>query len=98
MARLIWSSDAVDDVENIVVRIERNSPANARAFAQQVDALANSLPQQPRLGGMVPEYGDQDLRERLIHKYRVIYRLIGDDVVIVTVVHGAQRLPRTPPG
>jgi plasmid stabilization system protein ParE len=97
MARVNWSPDAVRDVEGICQNIERSSPQYARVFAPEVLALGEAIAQQPHLGGVVPEYEQEDLRERLLQSYRVIYRIRGEDVEVVTVVHGARRLPRTPP-
>ena|SRR5437764_107914 len=98
MARVSWSPDAVRDVEGICEYIERSSPEYARVIARELVALGEAIAQQPRLGAVVPEYEREDIRERLLHNYRVIYRLRGGGVEVVTVVHGARRLPRTPPG
>lgn len=98
MARLIWSVQGSEDVESIAEYIGQSSPANAREFIQQVKELAASLPQQPRLGSMVPEWEDENLRERLLNNFRVIYRIRDEDVIIVTVVRGSRRLPRKPSG
>ncbi len=89
---------AVKDVDDICEYIARNSQVYARVFAQEVVGLAESIAEQPHLGAAVPEYDQEDIRERLLHNYRVIYRLRGEDVEVVAVVHGARRLPRTPPG
>jgi plasmid stabilization system protein ParE len=98
MAQVIWSPDALQELEGICAFLEQSSSAFAERFAREVRELALSLPQQPRLGAMVPEYDQEDLRERLLHNYRILYRIRGEDVEVVTVVHGARRLPRTPPG
>lgn len=39
---------------------------------------------------MVPEIDDLAIRERLVHRYRVIYRLDEARVLIVAVIHGRQ--------
>jgi plasmid stabilization system protein ParE len=98
MARVIWAPQAAQDLDNTCDYLARSSATYARTFAEQVIALVESIPAQPRLGAVVPEYGQEDLRERLFHNYRIIYRLRGEDVEVVTIVHGARRLPRTPPG
>ena len=49
---------------------------------------------QPRLGPVVPEYEDETLRELFVDPYRIVYRLLDDQVDIVAVVHGARRMPR----
>jgi plasmid stabilization system protein ParE len=93
---LIWSPAATDDLESIREFIARDSVQSARAFAAEVVNLAESIPTNPRLGAMVPEYARDDLRERLVHRDRVIYRLRGGDVEIVTLCHGARKLPPIP--
>lgn len=98
MAQLSWSPRAVQDLEDICEFIARTSDPYARVFAARVTALAESVPDQPLLGSVVPEYGQEDLRERLFQNYRVIYRVRGTDVEIVSVIHGARRLPVHPPG
>jgi len=39
---------------------------------------------------MVPEIDDPAIRERLVHRYRVIYRLDETRILIVAVIHGRQ--------
>jgi plasmid stabilization system protein ParE len=43
-------------------------------------------------GRVVPEVGDDTIRERFIYSYRLIYQVRGDNVVIVAVVHGRRLL------
>jgi plasmid stabilization system protein ParE len=96
MARLIWSPQAVEDLEAACEFIARNSEQYASVFAERVVALAESIPQHPLLGSIVPEYDRDDLRERLFHNYRIIYRLRDDAVQIVCICHGARLLPAIP--
>jgi plasmid stabilization system protein ParE len=93
MARLIWSPRAIRDLHDICEYLERSSDRYARVFAQRVVALIESIPEQPRLGGIVPEYDREDVRERLFHNYRIVYRLRGDDIEVVSISHGARLLP-----
>src|SRR5262245_385470 len=97
MARLIWSPRAVADLEDICEYIARSSDRYASVFAEQVVALIESIPQHPRMGSVVTEYNRDDLRERLFHNYRIIYRLRGSDVQVVSICHGAKLLPPTAP-
>jgi toxin ParE1/3/4 len=98
MARLIWSPRAAQDLEDICEFIGRGSEHYARVFARQVVSLVESIPKLPSAGSIVPEYGQRDLRERLFHNYRIIYRVRGEDVEIVSICHGARLLPPEPPG
>jgi toxin ParE1/3/4 len=91
MARvLVWSPEAIEDIEAIAAYIERDSPWYARAVASKIVETAESIPEYPELGRMVPEIDDPVIRERLAHRYRVIYRLDEARVLIVAVIHGRQ--------
>ena len=91
MARvLVWSPEAVEDIDAIAAYIERDSPWYARAVASKIVETAESIPEYPELGRMVPELDDPAIRERLVHRYRVIYRLDEAHVLIVAVIHGRQ--------
>lgn len=98
MAQLIWSPRAIRDLDEASEYIARTSENYARLFARGVVALAESIPAQPCLGAVVPEYEQDDLRERQYHSHRIIYRVRDEDIELVTIIHGARRLPRTPPG
>lgn len=98
MAQLRWSPRAAQDLEDICEYIGKGSEHYARVFARQVIALVESIPSHPCAGSIVPEYDRQDLRERVLHNYRVIYRLRGGFVEIVAICHGARLLPPEPPG
>jgi len=91
MARvLVWSPEAVEDIDAIAAYIERDSPWYAKAVASKIVETAESVPEYPELGRMVPEIDDPAIRERLVHRYRVIYRLDEARVLMVAVIHGRQ--------
>lgn len=96
MAQLTWSPRSVRDLEDIGEFISCNSKHYAKIVVQGIKKLAGKIPQQPRLGGMVPEYERDDLRERLFHEYRILYRIRAEQIEIVRVVHGARPLPPIP--
>ena len=87
---LVWSPEAVEDIDAIAAYIERDSPWYARAVASKIVETAESIPEYPELARMVPEVDDPAIRERLVHRYRVIYRLDEARVLIVAVIHGRQ--------
>lgn len=74
MARkLVWSPEAVEDLESIAAYIERDSAHYAQAVVTRIVAVAESVPINPLMGREVPELRDSSIRERFVHKYRVIY-------------------------
>ena len=91
MARvLVWSPEAIEDVEAIAAYIERDSPWYAKAVVSKLVETAESIPEYPQLGRIVPELGDANIRERLVHSYRLIYRLEQTRVLLAAVIHGRQ--------
>ena len=87
---LVWSPEAVDDVEAIARYIERDSPWYARAVASKIVETAESILEFSEMGRLVPEIGDSSIRERFVHRYRIIYRLEVARVLVVAVIHGRQ--------
>lgn len=79
MARLVaWSPEAAEDVERIALYIERDSIHYARAVISRIVATAESIPENPELGRVVPEINESEYRERFVHRYRVIYHVDAD--------------------
>jgi plasmid stabilization system protein ParE len=93
MARLIWSPRAARDLTEICDYIARDSDEYARLIAQRVFAVVESIPKNPKQGAKVPEYDRDDLRERILLNYRIVYRLRRNAVELVSIVHGARLLP-----
>ena len=93
MANLFWSPRAVQDLEDICDYIARDSERYARLFAERVFAIVESIPDQPRLGSIVPEFDRDDIRERIFQNYRIVYRLRADTIEVVSICHGARILP-----
>lgn len=93
MARLVvWSPEAIEDLEAIAKYIERDSAWYAKAVVSRVVETAESITEFPELGRVVPEIGDSTIRERFVHSYRVIYRNEGDRILIAAVIHGSRLL------
>lgn len=88
--RLVWSPEAVEDLESIASYISRDSVHYARAVVSRIVATAESIPGNPNLGREVPELQDPIFRERFVHKFRVIYRLDAERVLVVAIIHGSR--------
>ena len=92
-----WTETATDQLEAIRDYLARSSPGYAQALAGRVVVRTEALDEQPLLGAEVPEYGDPEIREVFEHPYRILYRVFGQEVQVIGVIHAARRLPRTPP-
>jgi toxin ParE1/3/4 len=98
MAKLIWSPRALADLDSACEFISRDSPRYASLFVERIVAAIEGLSLHPLLGAIVPEYGMEEIRERLFQNYRIIYRVSSDLVEIVAIIHAARLLPMTLPG
>ena len=90
--KVVWTSSALRQFEEILHYIAEDSPLNAGRFADRIEAKADSLDLFAERGRMVPEFQRPDIRELLPKNYRLIYRLHEDRVVIVAFVHGSRLL------
>jgi len=95
MAKLRWSLQAADDLAEICEFIARDSEPYARLFAQQTMRILKAMARERLPGATVPEYGRDDIRERLLHSYRLIVRVKTKQRVleVVRIIHGARLLP-----
>ena len=84
---LRWSTRARADLRAIHDYIAKDSPHNAKAVAREILARAATLPETPRVGRIVSELNDANIREIPVHAWRIIYQLRGADLYVVTLVH-----------
>lgn len=92
--RLRWAAPALRDLEEIGDYIARDNPAAADRVVTQILNQTDALATHPHIGrpGRVP-----DTRELVVADtpYIVPYRVRGDEVQILAVLHGARRWPRS---
>jgi len=90
--RLKWSEEALEDIESIATYIEKDSPTYAKSVVSKIFEKAEILQKFSELGRKVPETNDATIREIFIYSYRLIYKLGGDTILFVAVVHGKRLL------
>ncbi len=95
MGKVIWSRRAATDVVQACEYLERDSPAYASWFGQRVLETTDLAASQPYIGALVPEYGEENFRERRVGSYRIMYEVHRDAILIITIIHGARNLPAT---
>jgi len=92
VTRLLWSPQAVEDVEAIRSFVARDSEHYANLLVERIVAAVDRLNSFPFSGRVVPEVGDESLREVVYGNYRIVYRVKPEVVEIVTVFHSARLL------
>jgi toxin ParE1/3/4 len=93
--KIVWLRAAVADLEAICEYISLSSPDYAAIVAQAVLDTTDDLLRFPRMGPRVPEWDRDDLRQRLVYNYRLIYRIAGERIEILSIIHGARILPES---
>ncbi len=92
MARLIWTPQALDDIEAICKFIARDSNYFAHLFANKIFEKAKTLESFPKAGRIVPESDQESIREIFHGNYRIIYRILENEVQVLTVYHSSRLL------
>lgn len=92
MKRVIWTRQAVEDVEAIRAYVARDSERYAVLLAERLVAAIERVGLFPESGRVVPEVNDVALREVVYGTYRIVYRVLPEAVEVVTVCHGARLL------
>ncbi|MHC5935838.1 type II toxin-antitoxin system RelE/ParE family toxin [Nostoc sp.] len=92
MARVSWTSQALNDLEAIGDFIARDAPSFAQVFVNRVFQSVERLELFPRSGRVVPEIAQEDIREIIFGNYRIVYIVSNDEVNILTVFHSSRQL------
>jgi len=91
---LKWTRRALRDMQHLHDYIADDNPAAARRMVARIREATSHLRRSPQMGkrGRV-----EDTRELVIAgtSYIMVYRLEGEQVQIVAVIHSAQRWPDT---
>ena len=96
MAKLNWTFQALEDLDEIGEYIAAYSQQNANELIETIFLKSQLLENFPNIGRRVPEVNISHLRELIVKKYRIIYSTPDIDTVnILTVRHSSQPLPDT---
>ena len=87
-----WTPSARSDLVEIFEHIQRDDPRAASGLLDRIDAAVSRLSEHPGLGrpGRVVS-----TRELIVPRtpYVVAYRVVGNDVQVLRVLHGAWTWP-----
>jgi plasmid stabilization system protein ParE len=94
--KIVFSDPSIEDLENIVRFIAQDNPQAAARFGAKLIESVRNLAAFPRLGRVVPEKNDENIREIIFKSYRVFYRVKDDTrtVEIARFWHAARGEPQ----
>jgi toxin ParE1/3/4 len=90
---LRWTEPAVNQLGGIVEYISVTSPVYAEQTLERIVGRLSQAQAFPDSGRRVPEAPSLDVRELIESPYRLIYRVKGEAIEVVAIVHGRQDLP-----
>lgn len=93
MTELIWSPQALRDIESIRAYIAEDSPRVAELVVGRIIKAVERLKAFPESGRMVPERNNPEIREVIEAPYRLVYRVRTGAVEIITVFRASRLLP-----
>ena len=65
--RIIWSDEAVEDLQQLADYIARDSGHYARVVVRRILESTRRISRYPLIGRVVPEVGDESFREILVY-------------------------------
>jgi len=83
-----WSIPAKNDLKQIHDYIAKDSKHYAIIVTNKFQDKIEILNKFPKIGRVVPEINNENIRELFIYSYRLIYEIKSTDIDILTIVHG----------
>lgn len=91
--KIRWTHEALEQLIEIEEFISKDSAGRAASFVERIiEHVEDSLPENPRVGRIVPEIANPDIRELIFRKYRTVYRLTESVIEVLSVFEGHRLL------
>ncbi len=93
--KVVFSARSRQDLKELVTYVRHTSgdPAVAEHFGTGLLKKALTLSNLPQRGRVVPELEISDVREIIFKSYRIVYRIMPDQVQILRFWHAARGTP-----
>ena len=82
-----WTAHALTQLRHIHDYIALDSPLYAKRVSDALVRKTQSLENLPRLGRMVPELNDENVRELVLYSYRILYEIKTSHIDILAIIH-----------
>lgn len=90
---VIWSNQSKKNLKEIYGYIKEDSIFYAKKVIETIVNKSAVLEKFPRMGRIVPELGEENIREIIIYSYRLIYKISTNDIEVLSVIHGMREFP-----
>ncbi len=90
--QLRWTEEAADDLEHIAGYLLAHTPSRAQDLVRAVYDAPSDLLTFPNRGRQGKKEGTRELVLSPL-PYIVVYKVLGDIIFVVRILHGAQKWP-----
>ena len=87
---VVITAAAEHDLETIADRIAQDNPARALTFLAELRRRCETLIDAPEGYALIPRYEALGIRRRPYRDYLIFYRVAGETIEILHVLHGAR--------
>lgn len=92
MVEVKWTKQSISDLDSIAEFIAKDSVKYAEIQIERFLNLVEILSVQPKIGRIVHETDDTNIRELIQGNYRIIYRISNPKLIDILTVHHSRRL------
>lgn len=96
MASIIWTDVAQSNLIEIRAFVAMSSVIQADLLIDALFTKAQMLERYPEIGKIIRELPNENYREILFKRYRIIYKIQKDIVLIMSVWHSSRLLSNNP--
>ncbi len=91
MVKIVWTEQSVFDLKDIFDYISKDSRRYAENQIRRIKSKTVILKTQPESGRIVPELGKVQIRELIEGNYRIVYRLLNNELIEILTIHHSAR-------
>lgn len=91
MAKVIWTANALENLDDIAEYIAKDSLHYAELTVERLFSSTKILKKYPLSGRIVPEFELEHIREIIEGGYRIVYQIKDDKTIqVLSVRHGSK--------
>lgn len=91
MVKVKWSKEAIENIFEIREYYMKVSPKFSELLTDQIFEKEDLLISFPKIGRIVPEINNENIREIIFKNYRIIYSLFDEKNINIIAVHSSSK-------
>jgi len=91
MVEVRWLIEAQEDLREIYDYISKDSERYANRQVERIFDRVQGIKGQIRSGKIMEEFSDKTIREIIEGRYRIIYRIINENLIHILMIHHSSR-------